>query len=571
MELKKPFLALLSLFIALPAMAQNPFDNPSFEFTTFQPKDCQGVCKFPDNWEYDDCNPEGALCEKAQSTDGNVGVGVNLTATAGCCTTYAEMWQADVNLTGICEISIDQIGPGFGEPENSKHVVLINGAQVQDCGFVGQGGNNTCPIDVSGFTGEHEVRIRWEQRAGVGNDLGNSVIDNIRVTESSSDPPVEAMTSRDSICPGDSTILSFNGGDLGEGGDWVWYQGSCGGAIIGSGSSVKVHPVTTDSYYVRAEGGCGDTTTCASVEVTVKDGAMIPDTVISEPGDTICRGDSALLYQLGGGLELDGRYEWYRDSCENSAPIGTGDSIRVSPTVDTTGFGIGFPFGSVLDSTTYYVRSIGECDTTECDSITISVNPVPSANAGDFETTCGGDTVSLGPDTTDLIIDTSFFDPDTIYAGASGGIPPYTYSWGPEENVVDSGDTPFPNVSTKETRDFILTVTDSNGCQGRDTTYVYIDRPFCDDYHVFVPNAFSPNGDGINDELKVMGKGIESFEMVIYNRWGEQIFRTKSKDNGWDGTYNGKVLDPAVFVYKITGYFIDGQQFKEEGSINLLR
>jgi len=80
--------------------------------------------------------------------------------------------------------------------------------------------------------------------------------------------PGEVIASPDLIFPGQSSTLSALGGMLGTGANWYWYSGSCGGAFLAIGSSVTVSPVSTTTYYVRAEGSCG-TSTCASVTVTV--------------------------------------------------------------------------------------------------------------------------------------------------------------------------------------------------------------------------------------------------------------------------------------------------------------
>ena len=65
----------------------------------------------------------------------------------------------------------------------------------------------------------------------------------------------------------------------------------------------------------------------------------------------------------------------------------------------------------------------------------------------------------------------------------------------------------------------------------------------------FLPNAFTPNGDGNNDTLFVRGPGISEVNLSIYNRWGELVFETKNKSEGWDGSFNEKEADPGVFVY----------------------
>ena len=90
------------------------------------------------------------------------------------------------------------------------------------------------------------------------------------------------------------------------------------------------------------------------------------------------------------------------------------------------------------------------------------------------------------------------------------------------------------------------------------------------------PEHFSPNSDGENDYFYVQGLGIEELKLVIYDRWGEKVFENngfKANDIyvGWDGTYRGKLMNPAVFVYIVTGTFIDGSEIKENGDFTLIK
>jgi hypothetical protein len=75
--------------------------------------------------------------------------------------------------------------------------------------------------------------------------------------------------------------------------------------------------------------------------------------------------------------------------------------------------------------------------------------------------------------------------------------------------------------------------TDSNNCKNTDSVIINLNSRII----IFVPTAFSPNGDGINDELKVETKGIKRFEFEIYNRYGKTVFETRDLEEAWDGTY----------------------------------
>lgn len=85
-----------------------------------------------------------------------------------------------------------------------------------------------------------------------------------------------------------------------------------------------------------------------------------------------------------------------------------------------------------------------------------------------------------------------------------------------------------------------------------------------------VPTAFSPNGDNNNDVLYVLGS-IKSLNFEIFNRWGQSVFKTTDPSIGWDGSFNGKKLDPGVFAYQLSCEMINGDKIEKKGNITLVR
>jgi len=86
---------------------------------------------------------------------------------------------------------------------------------------------------------------------------------------------------------------------------------------------------------------------------------------------------------------------------------------------------------------------------------------------------------------------------------------------------------------------------------------------------VFIPDAFTPNGDGINDTFGVKGEGIQNFNLKIFNRWGEEVFESNNPKQQWDGTYNGKPAQNDMYVYQLTAAGI-GSKIRT-GSVTLVR
>ena len=88
---------------------------------------------------------------------------------------------------------------------------------------------------------------------------------------------------------------------------------------------------------------------------------------------------------------------------------------------------------------------------------------------------------------------------------------------------------------------------------------------------LFVPNTFTPNGDGDNDFFYPKGANIREYNMIIFNRWGELVYESNDFDNKWDGTFNGKPCPDGTYVWRIR--YSDERQinFEKMGHVNLLR
>ncbi len=106
---------------------------------------------------------------------------------------------------------------------------------------------------------------------------------------------------------------------------------------------------------------------------------------------------------------------------------------------------------------------------------------------------------------------------------------------------------------------------DNHGCSRRDTIFVDSACPF------FIPNAFTPNGDGINDEFRIITDGNQRFLFQIFNRWGQLIFQTTDPSVGWDGTYKGQPQEIGVYVYQLETQFSNGISKIRSGNITLIR
>jgi len=146
----------------------------------------------------------------------------------------------------------------------------------------------------------------------------------------------------------------------------------------------------------------------------------------------------------------------------------------------------------------------------------------------------------------------------------SGG----TYTWSPINNLTCVLCQTTTVIQPTDTSIYIVAYEAENGCIVYDTVTVNVDMQF----NIGVPSAFTPNGDGTNDLLLVRGEiGIESLTFSIYNRYGQEVFFTSEKTEGWDGTHNSNPVNPGVFVYYIKATMLDGTIQELKGNVTLIR
>ncbi len=146
----------------------------------------------------------------------------------------------------------------------------------------------------------------------------------------------------------------------------------------------------------------------------------------------------------------------------------------------------------------------------------------------------------------------------------------YYYLWKPLESLTSAGSA-NPVASPDETTLYEIYVIDQFGCTNVDTITIFVTDFICDEPYIYVPNAFSPNGDGKNDILYVYSNIIDELYFAIYDRWGEIMFETTDINSGWDGIYKGEPVDPAVFVYYMEAKCLDKKTFVKKGNITLIR
>ncbi|MBC8173140.1 MAG: choice-of-anchor L domain-containing protein [Chitinophagales bacterium] len=273
-------------------------------------------------------------------------------------------------------------------------------------------------------------------------------------------------------------------------------------------------PEVTTTYSVTGSNLIG----CSSTEELTIVVHTLPD-ISAEPNTLVCYGEEVDLH-ADGGVE----YVW-------------------SPTDNLDNAFIADPVAMIYETITYEVTGTDANGCENSASITIELDPVPYAQAF-------GDTI--------------------IYLGESAylnGIGGGDFFWSPAVSLDDPNSL-NPIATPGETTTYILTVSSTAGCVSYDSvTIVVINEPL-----VLFPNAFSPNGDGINDMYTFISRGdIASFIFMIYNRWGELLFETNVFSAGWDGKIDGSDQPIGSYAYVISLTDATGHNFVYKGNFTLVK
>ncbi|MES2429642.1 MAG: PKD domain-containing protein [Bacteroidota bacterium] len=144
------------------------------------------------------------------------------------------------------------------------------------------------------------------------------------------------------------------------------------------------------------------------------------------------------------------------------------------------------------------------------------------------------------------------------------------YTWSPS-TWLDDPNTQNPIANPQSNIEYVLLAKTKEGCKDTDTIAVSVYRVLPD---LYVPTAFTPNGDGNNDIFRPIMLGMRRLNYFrVYNRWGQLVFSTNQigHDHGWDGTINGKLQDPATFIWQSEGVSYEGKTLTKKGYVVLIR
>lgn len=302
------------------------------------------------------------------------------------------------------------------------------------------------------------------------------------------------------ICPGRPLTI---GSPAANGFTYAWSPASfLSDSLVAQPTGSPPQPASYVVTVTSTESGCID-------KDTVNIAVFQPIEVTVSPDQTICEGQTVNLQALGAAVS----YSW-------------------SPAEGLSRSNIANPVAAPKTTTIYQVIGFdGHQCFTDTGFIKVLVNPNPRVNVGPDVALATGSTYS--------------FTPTTQYG------PIVLWQWSPANDLSCTGCS-TPVATIKKNMTYYATVTNEYGCVGIDSMNI---KTFCLNTQVFIPNAFTPDGDGINDLLMVRGKGIAQVRSFrVFTRWGELVFeKTNFPPNdpafGWDGRIRGTAGPSEVYVF----------------------
>jgi gliding motility-associated-like protein len=387
-------------------------------------------------------------------------------------------------------------------------------------------------------------------------------------------PVITVNTS--TMCFGESTALTATGADT-----YSWFPSTS--LSSGTGSVVTASPNVNTSYIIYGTVG-----TCSS---SATSNVFVTKVVVTATSANICPNSTGVLTANGAST-----YTWSPSASLNTS---VASSVIASPTVNTI-YSITGQIGACTGSTTVLVTlkslpSVSVNSGTLCSGQS-SVLTVSGATTYSWSNGSTTSTISVAPNVSETYTVTGVLagcsntatstisvttTPTLVTGGditiikgttgtitATGGV---TYTWTPS-NYLSCSNCSSPIASPSVNTEYCVK-TNNGACIDEKCVNVTVEI-YCDNNNDFgTPNAFTPNNDGVNDFFCLQGWNdcISSFKIAIFDRWGEKVYESSDPNFCWDGTYQGKPLNSAVFVFYINAQALKIGAVSKKGNITLVR
>ncbi|MEO5942773.1 MAG: gliding motility-associated C-terminal domain-containing protein [Ferruginibacter sp.] len=323
--------------------------------------------------------------------------------------------------------------------------------------------------------------------------------------------PTTTAANNGPVCTRSTLQLTATGGT-----QYAWIGANNFSAAEASPQIGNIQPVSSGKYIVTVKNAEG----CEHKDSTVVVVNPTPTASVLPTTASICQGDSIQLKASGGNS-----YEWI-------------------PAVNLSSSTTGNPYASPKNNTRYLAIVSNQFMCKDSAEVNITVINKPTADAGHDRTIIAGNSILL-------------------LANATGtGL---VYTW-VNATAINDPHLLRPTINPQTDTRYILNVTSSNGCgNAEDTMFVKVYSA------VYIPNAFTPNDDGINDTWNIPAlSAYTNFEVYVYNRYGQLVFRNSNSNKGWDGYYKGKKVPMGAYTYYIDLKIANGLG-KMTGTVMVIR
>ncbi|MFM7022392.1 MAG: PKD-like domain-containing protein [Flavobacteriales bacterium] len=344
-------------------------------------------------------------------------------------------------------------------------------------------------------------------------------------------PSATAVNNKPAFCSGDATSIDITSTTPGT--TFSFSAASISGNASGHSSSTGATIAQTLTANVTSLVRYTITPTASGcVGTPVTEDVTVYEIPASDAGTDVsfCDGDSA---KIGGNSNSAYTYLW-------------------SPSANLDDDTLASPLTTATTPTTYIVetslRAFGACKTT--DTVEVNVSPKFSIDAGPDVLTCANE--------------------PTLLTASPAGLPSYIWRDSIEGQVYTGEQI---TIQTNNNNKYYLVATNSvkGGCTATDSVAVRLKNDF--KATLFIPNAFTPNADGVNEIFQVGAFGVEEFEGMIFNRWGEKIYTWNDVNGGWDGKINGNYVQQDVYIVAIRVKNVCDEDFNDfhRGTVTVIR
>lgn len=312
------------------------------------------------------------------------------------------------------------------------------------------------------------------------------------------------------VCKGGTVSIKAGGAQI-----YIW-EPTAALSSNSYSSQVIASPSVSTNYTVYGSNSAGVISCYQQLSFSVQ---VLPDIVPGVSNNaTLCLGQKTTLYASGGNT-----YNWLPSAGLNTTIM---SAVVANPTVTT--------------EYTVHVSRNSRCGVNT--KVLVVVNPLPSVYAGR---------------------DTSYNLDEVIMLSAMGS---GTLNWIYGDGIPCKG-CPETQIFPERSGCYVVEAANDFGCKVSDEVCLEITN----DFAVYIPNSFTPNNDGLNDEFLIYGTGITNTSMQIFNRWGELLFSSQDYTQGWNGHFKGQLCEGSTYTYvfKYTG--LNRKKYTKTGGVTLIR